>query len=343
MTNPILVDVARGPLVESQHAGALAVCDARGGVVIALGDVGRGVFPRSAVKALQALPLIETGAADRYGLTDAEISLACASHLGEPAHVATARGMLEKAGRDEPCLECGAHWPGGEEAAHALAARGEKPSQLHNNCSGKHAGFICTACAEREEPSGYVRPVHKVQRRIRAALEEIAGVAMDERAMAVDGCSIPTYATPLSALARAFARFGSGETFDPTRAAAARRIRAAVAAEPFMVRGTGRFDTVAMGALGERVFVKTGAEGVYCGAVPERGLGVALKCADGRAAEAAMACVIGALLDLDADQRAVIDRARSPVLRNWKGVEVGRLRPSRELEAAMARLSASAR
>ncbi|WP_342359074.1 asparaginase [Terrarubrum flagellatum] len=332
MNDPILVEVTRGPLVESRHVGALAISDGQGKLLLSLGDVERGVFPRSAVKGLQALPLVESGAADRYKLTDAEIALACASHRGEDAHVETARGMLAKAGRDEPCLECGAHWPG-EEVGRALSARGAKPTQLHNNCSGKHSGFVCTACHEGEDPRGYVKPEHPVQRRIRAAMSEIAGVALDERVMGVDGCSIPSYATPLSALARAFARFGSGETLDATRAAAAKRIRKAVAAQPFMVRGTGGFDTVVMEALRERAFTKTGAEGVYCAALPETGLGVALKCADGagRASEIVMASVIASLLKLNDSERAVVDRARAPALKNWNGIHVGDMKPSAEL------------
>ncbi|OJY38018.1 MAG: asparaginase [Rhizobiales bacterium 65-9] len=342
MNDPLLVEVSRGAQIESRHSGALAISDSGGRLLLALGEVSRGVFPRSAVKALQALPLIETGAADRYGLDDAEIALACASHRGEARHVATARGVLRKAGMDEPCLECGVHWPGDEETARDMARRGETPTQLHNNCSGKHSGFICVACHEGVAAKGYVRPDHPVQRRIRSVLRETTGDAIDDRAMAVDGCSIPTFAIPLAALARAFARFGTGETFDAARAQAAARIRAAVAAQPFMVRGTGGFDTVLMQALKQRAFTKTGAEGVYCAALPELGLGVALKCWDGagRAAEVVMASVIARLLSLDDDERPVVEAAMTPKLKNWNGTEVGALSPSadllRALEAARA-------
>lgn len=337
MNDPILVEIVRGPLVESHHAGAVAVSDAKGRLILSLGDVARGVFPRSAVKGLQALPLVETGAADRYGLTDAEIALACASHRSEPAHVETARGALAKAGRDETCLECGVHWPSEEKVLRGMVERGETATQLHNNCSGKHSGFICTACGEGEDPKGYVKADHPVQRRIRLAMQEAMGVPLDERAMAIDGCSIPTYAAPLSAMAKAFARFGTGEGFDSTRAAAAKRIRAAVAAQPFMVSGTGKFDTVAMTALKERAFVKTGAEGVYCAALPELGLGVALKCDDGagRAAEVVIANVIGTLLKLNDDERAVIDAAARPQISNWSKIRTGEMRPSAELEKAL--------
>src|SRR5688572_14120384 len=136
MDNPFLVEVTRGRLVESRHRGSVSVVDADGGIVLSIGDVDRRVFPRSAVKALQALPLLETGIADKYGLTDEEIALACASHSGEPEHARVAQAMLAKAGRDATCLECGTHWPMGEAAARQLATDGKTPSALHNNCSG---------------------------------------------------------------------------------------------------------------------------------------------------------------------------------------------------------------
>jgi L-asparaginase II len=326
--DPVIVEVTRGDTVESRHRGAIAVCDADGRVVFALSDVDAAVYPRSAVKALQALPLIESGAADRYGLTPAEIALACASHSGEAAHIAAALGMLEKCGRSGQDLECGVHWPSSVEAARALAAAGVRPSALHNNCSGKHAGFICVSCAEGRDPSGYVKPDHVVQREVKAAIEAMADVRLDPESRAIDGCAIPTYAVPLKALAQAFARFGAGTGLAPSRAAAAKRIRQAVAAHPAFVAGTGRFDTAAMTALRERAFVKTGAEGVYCAAFPELGLGVAIKCNDGatRAAEVAMAAIIDRFLPLNETERAALGPLLEPTLRNWNGEIVGRVR-----------------
>jgi L-asparaginase II len=257
--DPFLVEVTRGGLVESRHRGAVAVCDCEGRAVFGLGDIGTPVFPRSAIKAFQALPLVESGAADRYGLTQAEIALACASHSGEPIHARTALAMLQKCGRNAETLECGVHWPSNNEAARALAAGGAKPSALHNNCSGKHAGFVCLSCASEVEPGGYVAPDHLVQREVRAAIEDMTRTTLDDPSLrAVDGCSIPTYAIPLKAIAQGFARFGAGDRLSPARAAAAKRIREAVAAHPDMVAGTGRFDTVVMKALGLRAFVKTG-------------------------------------------------------------------------------------
>ncbi len=334
MTDPVLVEAMRASHVESRHRGAVAVVDERGRSVLALGDVDAPVFPRSAVKALQALPLIAAGAEERFGLNSAEIALACASHSGEPAHVRTAAGMLAKVGRDGGCLECGSHWPLDQEALRALAASGGAPSALHNNCSGKHSGFVCLACALDVDPAGYVRPDHAVQRKVSAALAEVTGAAHGEGNRAVDGCSIPTYAVPLRALALGFARFGAGIGLPGDFARAAGRIRAAAAAEPFMVAGTGRLDTRVMEIFRERVFMKTGAEGVYCAALPERGYGIAIKCADGagRAAGVILATLLRGLLACSDAEAALLDEASRPVSTNWNGIKVGSLRPSAKLE-----------
>ncbi len=326
MSNPVVVEVLRGDRVESAHRGAGAVVDADGRVVLAFGDVARPIFPRSAVKAIQALPLIESGAADRLGLDAAEIALACASHSGEPAHVALARGMLAKAGRDAGALECGAHWPLGERAARALASSGESPSALHNNCSGKHAGFVCLACAEGIDPNGYVAPDHPVQRAVTDALADVTGAHFSAENRAVDGCSIPAYAIPLHALALGFARFGTGRELGAGRARAAARLRAAVAAHPAAVAGQGRFDTEVMTLTGARAFTKTGAEGVFCAALPELGLGLAVKADDG--AKRAAEVMIAALLARFGGFGDALDPFVAPVLMNWNGIAVGALRPA---------------
>ena len=327
MTNPILVEVLRGFMVESRHRGAAVVADADGAQVFAVGEVATPVFPRSAIKALQALPLVETGAADRYGLGDEELALACASHSGEAAHIAGVERMLAAAGLDASALRCGPHWPISQPAAAALARTGA-PSALHNNCSGKHAGFLCLACAMGVDTSEYCRPQHPVQRLVRAALEDLTGAVLGEEVCAIDGCSVPTWAVPLQNLAVGFARFGTGHGLGRERAKAAARLRNACANKPWYVAGTGRFCTEIMQRFGVRVFVKTGAEGVYCGALPELGLGIALKCDDGaaRAAQAIMAALIARLLPLDAADRAALEPLLQPVLRNWNGIEVGTLR-----------------
>ncbi len=343
--NPVLVEALRGGAVESMHRGAVAVVDADGRAVLALGDVSHAVFPRSAVKLLQALPLVASGAADALKLTDDELALCCASHNGEPAHVATARGMLAKVGLDAGALECGAHWPALDTATRELAAQGQRPGALHNNCSGKHAGFACLACALHGRDglrgffSGYVEPGHPVMREVGAALQAATGVDLAEAPVGIDGCSIPTYAIPLERLALAFARVATGQGLSADHARAAQRLRQAIARAPFMVAGTGRFDTRVMEVLGERVCCKVGAEGVYCAALPEHGLGVAIKMDDGntaRAVEVVMAAVVEALLKLDAGEAALLRSLSDATLRNWRGTAVGRLRASTTLREARA-------
>ncbi len=221
LTDPILVEVLRGDSVECVHRGAAVVCDAAGRVVFSVGDIEQAIYPRSAIKALQALPLVESGAADRYGFGHAELALACSSHSGEPRHAETAAAMLAKAGLTEATLECGAHWPSGASATQGLARSGGKPSALHNNCSGKHSGFVCFACQEGIDPAGYVGIDHKVQRFVAEAVGEVTGHRLDrETAFGIDGCSIPTFAVPLKKLAHGFAKLATGEGVGPERAKA---------------------------------------------------------------------------------------------------------------------------
>src|SRR5580704_7341355 len=336
MSNPVLVEATRGNLVESRHRGSVAVVDADGARVLALGDIETPIFPRSAVKALQALVLMESDGAERYRLDDEQLALACASHGGEPAHVATAERTLRAAGLDASALECGTHWPVHQPSALALARSGGTASAIHNNCSGKHSGFLCAACAMGVEPRGYVEPGHPVQREVKAVLESMSGAAIPDERRGIDGCSVPTWAVPLGALAHAFARFATGRGLGEKRAAAAKRLRAACAAKPWFVSGTGRFSSEIMGHFGQRVFVKGGAEGVYCGALPELGYGVAIKCDDGqgRCAEVVMAALVARLLPLADADRDFLRRFVGPALKNWRGTAVGRLVPAAELHAS---------
>src|SRR5437899_3386619 len=268
MANPVLVEVLRGAVVESAHRGAVAVFDADGKPVFEIGDTERPVFPRSAVKAIQALPLVESGAADAYGFGGRELALACASHSGERAHVELASAMLSKAGLDRTALECGAHWPSSHEATIALARASGFPNSLHNNCSGKHSGFLCTCVHAGIAHRGYVKAGHALQEMVRDAMQAVTGAAHEVDHCGTDGCSIPTYAVPLKSFALGFARMATGRGFAPERAKAAKRLLSACMAEPFLVAGTGKADLALMQAAPGRIFVKTGAEGVYCAALP---------------------------------------------------------------------------
>ena len=220
-------------------------------------------------------------------------------------------------------------------SAHALARAGKEGTALHNNCSGKHAGFLCAACAMSADARSYAEADHPVQRAVKAALEDLTGAAIPDERRAIDGCAVPTWALPLAGLARAFARFGAGRGLAAGRAAAAERLRRACAAKPWFVAGSGRFCTDLMAHFGERVFVKTGAEGVFCGALPEQGFGIAVKCDDGqgRAAEVAIAAVIARLLPLRDRDADFLARFVRPQLRNWNGTVVGGIRPTELLGA----------
>jgi L-asparaginase II len=335
MVNPVLVDVLRGAVVESAHRGAVAVFDAEGKAVWEIGDTAMPVFPRSAVKAIQALPLVESGAADAYGFGDKELALACASHSGEPAHAELARAMLAKAGLDETALECGTHWPLDHEATVAMARAGGTPNALHNNCSGKHAGFVCTCCHGGIDHHGYVKAGHAMQEMIREAMEAVTGAAHDAARRGTDGCSIPTYAVPLRNFALGFAKMVSGKGLGPVRAKAAQRLLSACMAEPFLVSGTDRADMKLMQAAPGRIFVKVGAEGVYCAALPELGFGIALKCDDGagRAAEVMIASVLASLLRKDVELSAALDKLARPDIESRIGAKVGMLRPAEALSS----------
>ena len=330
MTNPVLVEVLRGALVESVHRGAVVVVDGDGKQVFAIGDTEQAVFPRSAVKAIQALPFVESGAADAYGFGDRELALACSSHSGEVAHTELANAMLARAGLEVEALECGAHWPSNQAAMIALARSGASPSALHNNCSGKHSGFVCTCRHLGIAHQGYVRPEHGFQQMIRETMEGVTGAPHNEANRGTDGCSIPTFAVPLHNLALGFARMVTGNGMGNERAKAARRLMSACMAEPFLIAGTDRADTELMQAAPGRIFVKVGAEGVFCAAVPELGFGIALKCDDGagRAADVMIAAVVARLLDDDRALASRFNEAANPVLKNWNGIEVMSLRPT---------------
>ncbi|MBO0906355.1 asparaginase [Jiella sonneratiae] len=329
MVNPILVEVTRGERVESFHRGAYALVDAEGKLVAAAGDVDWPIFPRSAVKLLQAIPLVETGAAARYGLDDGDLALACASHSGEPAHVSRAGAMLAKAGLDKEALECGSHWPGEADVARDMVRRGETPCPLHNNCSGKHAGFLLAAVHRGEETAGYVGPNHPVQLRAKAVIEDLTGHSLNVDVCGTDGCSIPTYAAPLRDFALAFAKIASGRGVEPQRAEAGQALMRACMAEPFEMSGTGRACMAMMEAAPGKVFVKTGAEGVFCGALPELGLGFALKIDDGarRASEALAAAVLAQALEGgDAGLAEAFSGMARRSVENWRGTRTGEIR-----------------
>jgi L-asparaginase II len=326
---PLTVEIVRGEMVESRHRVAGVAMDAAGHPLFEAGETNALVYPRSAIKPLQAIVLVETGAAEAFSLSDAEIAIATASHGGEPRHVATVLAWLARLGLGESDLECGAHPPSDPTAALALARSGALPSQLHNNCSGKHAGFLTVARHLGAPTRGYIGPDHPSQLRALATVFEMASARLDGAPRGIDGCGIPIAALPLRALARAFARFADPAGLTAPRRQAIERIRAAMAAEPVLVAGSGRFTTRLIEATAGAVLVKEGAEGVYAAAWPAGGIGIALKVADGagRAAAVAMGHVLARLGALGGAEATLSD-ALAPVLYNHAGRPVGSIRVS---------------
>lgn len=282
----------RGGLIESHHRGRISVCDAGGKVLDSTGDPEAYAYARSSAKPFQALPLVLSGAADALGLTWEEIAVACSSHNAEERHLEAVRSILAKSGLDEGHLQSGPHPPMYPPAAEELVRRGEKPSSIHGNCSGKHAGMLAVCAHEGWDPAGYRHPDHPLQRRILDLVAGVCGLEPDEVLLGGDGCGVPSFAMPLRSLATGFARMATGEGLPREVADAARRVRDAMREYPFMVAGTGRFDTVVMGA--ENVLAKSGAEGVFAAGSPD-GWGMAIKVSDGagRAVPPAASAVLG--------------------------------------------------
>ncbi len=316
------VRVWRGTEVESRHRVHVAIVGGDGGIRSFAGDPGLRVFARSAVKPIQAIPLIEDGVADRFGFTASELALCCASHSGEPLHVELAAGMLAKIGAGEDDLACGPHAPFDHAAEEALRAAGREPGRLHNNCSGKHAGMLALARRHDWPLAGYQELEHPVQQRMLAEMARWGGVPLDSIAAGVDGCGVVTFGLPLQSLAAMFASLAAASRGNDGAAA---RVVQAMLENPDVVAGSGRMCTALIKASRGRVFAKVGAEGVYCAGVPDAGLGIALKVEDGavRAAEPALLHVLHLLGVLGAEELAALARWSQPEIRNTRMERVG--------------------
>ena len=326
------VEVWRGGVVESVHEVSVAAVDAAGRLRARAGDPARIAFARSAVKPVQAMPVVEDGVAARFAFDDRELALCCASHSGEPNHVSAAESMLRKIGVEEDALACGPHAPFHSTSARALIQAGTLPRRVHNNCSGKHAGMLAL-CRFHDWPvEGYHTAGHPAQQRMLAEIGRWAEVDEETVATAVDGCGVVTFALALEGMAFAFAKLGAacrrGEN-GPTR------LLGAMAAYPEYVGGTGRLCTELARAVQGRIIAKTGAEGVYCATVPGAELGIALKVEDGatRASEPALIHVLSELGVLSADERESLAQFAEPGVKNTRGEVVGRITPRIELHA----------
>jgi L-asparaginase II len=320
----VMAEIWRGDVAESQHRGHAVICDARGEVRAAWGDPDRVILPRSSCKMLQALPLVESGAAE--GLSAERLALACASHQGAAMHVGRVAAWLGDLGLGEPDLLCGPQVPDDAPERHRLRDEGEAPCQLHNNCSGKHAGFLMLGRHLGGGPE-YVALDHPVQKAVRAAFEEMSGAPSP--GLGVDGCSAPNFACTLRGLAWAMARMADPRGLGAAREAAARRLVAAMLTHPLLVAGEGRACSELMAAAGGAVVVKTGAEALFTAIVPERGLGIALKVEDGatRASECAIAVLLARLGLIARGEPALLRRLEPPIL-SRRGAVVGGVRPA---------------
>lgn len=321
-----MVELWRGGQLESTHLGHAVVVDETGQIVQAWGDPERIIFPRSSCKMIQALPLVESGAADAFGLTPVQLALSCASHQGAALHVNAARDWLAGIGLGEPDLRCGSHEPYDKAERDRLICDHEGPCQLHNNCSGKHSGFLTVTKHLKAGPE-YVEIDHPLQKAIRAATEEVTGETV--AGYGIDGCSAPNFAMSVAGLARAMAAFAKAREGGSVRESAMQRLRDAMAAHPEYVAGEGRSCTELMRAMGGRVAIKTGAEAVFIAMIPEKKLGLALKIEDGnsRASEAALVGILTRLGVLDAAHPMAEKRLPAPQT-NCRGIRTGELRLS---------------
>lgn len=322
MVNPApFAEIWRGPFLESVHSGHAVVCDDTGQILHAWGDPEAVVLPRSSSKMIQALPLVNSGAADKAGLGTEQLALACASHQGDKIHTDGVRDWLQRLGLGENDLRCGAHIPYSRAADVALIKSDDSPCQLHNNCSGKHAGFL-TLNQHLGGNAEYVEIDHPVQRACLDAFETVTQETSP--GYGIDGCSAPNHACSLHGMARAMAHFAAA----PDGSAEA-RLHQAMRLHPELVAGETRACTELMRAMDGKVALKTGAEGYFIAILPEQKLGVALKAACGttRAAECAIAALLIKLGVLDANHPATLKRLNAPI-KNCRGIETGSLKPA---------------
>ena len=330
MSEPVdMVEVWRGTLRESVHRGHAVICDDTGQIVEAWGDPKAVVYPRSSAKMLQALPLVESGAADAFSLSTERLALACASHQGAHIHTDRVQRWLAALDLTDDAFRCGPQTPGDREAREELIRAGESPCRYHNNCSGKHSGFLTL---ERHIGGGpdYVDPAHPVQKAARAAIEEMAQETSPT--YGIDGCSAPNFALTMEGMARAMARYAALHGGSSTRAAAATRLADAMMAHPELVNGEDHACTNLMRAAKGEAAIKGGAEGYYVAILPGRRMGVAVKAADGasRASECMIASMLVRLGVLDAAD-PVARRYTHPDIRNWDGLVTGHIEPAKTL------------
>lgn len=337
-----LVEVTRGSIVESIHFGAFVVTDSRGSVIASQGNPELMTYPRSSMKPFQALPFIERGGAEKFGFSDQEVAIICASHSGTDLHGSVLQDMHRKIGTKEVDLACGVHWPGDSATRDAMKLAGKEPTPFRHNCSGKHTGMLAHARLRGFPIEDYLNPQHPVQVTIRETLAEMVGMSPEDMPLGIDGCSAPVYGIPLINMARAVAKLADPWSLEENRAKACRKITHAMMTYPVMVAGPGKFDTDLMTVGGGKVFSKGGAEGyqiigVMPGAVREGspGLGIAIKISDGdggdRARTSVSLTLLAALGILSQEQLDRLSGYGNVPVKNWRGFLVGEVRPAYSL------------
>lgn len=330
MSYELLVEVTRNGTVESRHFGAAVVCDYRGKIVASWGDIEQLIFPRSALKPMLAIQLLETGASDHYDLNDAELSLACSSHQGEKMHQNLVASWLSRLGLTEDHLACGAVLPEHTESAHQLLASGQQGCRIHHNCSGKHTGFLTTALHLGLPLDNYHLLEHPLQKLSLEILSDLAGIDLKQYPMGIDGCGLPAPTMPLLQLAHATARFARPLDLADTRAQAIYRLHEAISNEPLYIAGHGSVVSELNEVSNGAVLAKTGAEGIVTAALPEQGLGIALKIADGsaRARSVALLAILDYLGALSDEEKHKLQSHIAPEILNSRGLAVGEIRPA---------------
>jgi L-asparaginase II len=330
LSNPhqnVLAHVYRGALVESLHHGDVAVVDSTGKLIASYGDPYFSTYARSSAKLIQAIPVIESGAAEAFHLTDDEIALICASHNAEVDHTDKAASILNKAQVDQKYYQCGAHYPYHAPTAEQMREQGEKPRAIHNNCSGKHAGMLALASHLQLPLENYEELRHPVQQKNLQTMADMSDYPAEKIDIGIDGCSVPVFGLPIYNLALAFARLADPEGLSDVRREACKRIISAIRKYPFYLAGSDRFDTALIEKSNGRFVGKAGAEAVFAVAVPEKGLGIVAKVADGnsRAVYPTIVETIHQLGLLTEAEKQGLESFHRSVVKNWKGQEVGRI------------------
>lgn len=330
MSYELFVEVTRNDTVESRHFGAAVVCDVKGEVVDSWGDIERLIFPRSALKPMLAIHLVESGASEHYGLSDAELSLACSSHQGEEIHQNLVESWLNRLGQTKDDLACGPVLPEDTERAHQILTSGQTGCRIHHNCSGKHTGFLTTAMQLNMSLENYHLIDHPLQQISLNILSDLAAIDLKQYPMGIDGCGLPAPTMPLLQLGRAMARFANPVDLSADRAKAIYRLHQAITNEPLYIAGRGTVVSELNEATKGAVLAKTGAEGIITAAIPEKGLGIAVKIADGsaRARSVALLAILDHLGTLSDEDKHKLQAHISPTLVNSRGLAVGEIRPA---------------